>query len=206
MDWLRRIRRATPPTTEELERVVPEPVERATPGVAALFDGVRDDRSHSVLDLGTATESSLRIYSRYARRVRFADLLGAATWGGWSAALSGVPAQPDRPYDLVLAWDILDRLGPEERPRLMERLGVITAVNARLHALIDASGKESAHPLRFSLLDIDRMRYETAGSARPTRATLLPAEVERLLLPFQVVRAFTSKVGLREYVALRDGA
>jgi hypothetical protein len=47
------------------------------------------------------------------------------------------------------------------------------------------------------------MRCEATGPARSTPPRLLPAQVERVLAPFKVVRAFTLKGGLREYVAVR---
>jgi len=207
VDWLRRTHRASDPATAAPAEVLPEPVERPTPGVAALLEGVSEDRSHAVLDLGPASAASLRVYSRFARRIRFADLLTPAmSPEGCAEALEDVPAQPDRPYDLVFAWDVLDRLFPEERPRLVKRLAELGSADARLHVVTEASGRSAVHPLRFSLLDVDRMRHEVTGPARPTRRQLLPAELERLLAPFQVVHAFTLKGGLREYVAIRQGA
>jgi len=203
VDWLRSFGRTSEPEPQE---TAPGPVERSTPGIAALLEGVAQDRSHAVLDLGPATESSLGVYSRFAQRIRFADLLaGAGSSGVCATALRAVPLQPERPYDLVFAWDLLDRLFPEERKRLMTRLAELSSADARLHLMTESSGKPTTQPLRFSLVDVDRMRYEPAGPARPARPELLPAEVERLLVPFEVVRAFTLKVGLREYVAVRRG-
>jgi hypothetical protein len=94
--------------------------ERPSPGVAALLDGIRDDRSHSVLDLGAASDSGFRLYSRFARRVRFVDLIdNEAAAGSRTRESSAIPAQPSSPYDLVFAWDILDRLPPEARPQTL---------------------------------------------------------------------------------------
>ncbi len=207
MAWLRRLGgpppAPAPAPPPALVEEVPWSLERATPGVAALFDGVTEDQSHSVLDLGTAAHSSLGVYSRFARRIRFADLLDEASAGKrWTAALD-LPAQPDRPYDLILTWDLLDRLFPEDRPRLMERVNQISAGNARLHVLVDSSDRVETEPLRYTLMDTDRVRYEPTGPARPVKRRLLPAEVEQLLHPFTVIRAFTLKGGFREYVAAR---
>jgi hypothetical protein len=168
------------------------------------LDGVSEDRTHAVLDLGPAASRSLRLYSGFARWVRFADLLSdAGRPRGWAAAIRALPEQPQRPYDLVFGWDILDRLFPEERPRLVERLAEVTAPTVRLHLLVDASDRPTRRPLRFTLLGADRMRLEPTGPERPAHRKVLPAEVERLLEPFQVARAFTLKSGLREYVAMR---
>lgn len=190
---------------DEPEGSVPWSVERATPGVATLLEGVTRDESHAVLDLGAAADSSLQAHSRFARRIRFVDLLQDATARNrWSEALTSLPSQPEQPYDLIFAWDILDRLFPEERPKLVERLAEVSSPDARLHIVVDASESTSpSHPLRFMLVDTDRLRYEPTGPPRPHRHPLLPAEVERLLAPFRVQRAFTVKGGFREYVAVR---
>jgi hypothetical protein len=211
VDWLRRRTpqpdgaAQAPTTASAASQASPaaQAVERATPGVAALLSGVAPDGSHAVLDLGQASEASLRLYGKFARKVRFADLLAAASEGGWPKALSDLPAQDDHPYDLLFAWDILDRISPEERRRLIARLTQLSSTDARLFVGVDASGSAMSHPLRYTLLDVDRLRCEPTGPARPARPPLLPAEVEKVLAPFQVMRAFTLKGNLREYVAMR---
>lgn len=205
VDWLRRRRRSSDASEERETVSAPPAVEQRAPGVAEVLEGAGPGRTHSVLDLGAATDSSLQVYSRFARRIRFADLFAdTTTREGRARALRALPAQPDEPYDLVFAWDILDRLFPEERPRLVQRLAEITAPGARLHVVIDASESSGVRPHRFALLDTGRVQCESVGPARPARRPLLPAEVERLLDPFQVVRAFTLKGGFREYVAVRS--
>jgi hypothetical protein len=129
--------------------------------------------------------------------------LAAATEGGWPRALSELPVQDDHPYDLLFAWDILDRISPEERRRLMTRLTQVSSADARLFVGVDASGTPMAQPLRYTLLDVDRLRCDPTGPARPARPAILPAQVEKVLAPFQVTRAFTLKGNLREYVAMR---
>jgi hypothetical protein len=206
VDWLRRIGHPEPPHAPAAEPV-PDPVEGAAPGVAALLKGVSEDRSHAVLDIGLAAESSLRVYSRFARWVRFADLLGDAGWPrarGPDAGPMDTPlARPERPYDLVFAWDILDRLFPQHRPRLVEWLADAIDPDASLHMVMRASEDVAMRPLRFTLLDVDRIRYQPMGTAQLPPSRLLPADVARLLAPFRIVHAFTLRIGLREYVAVR---
>lgn len=206
MDWLHRFGRSQPTEATPPEPEVSEAVERTTPGVASLLEGVSEDRSHAVLDLGPAADSSLRVYSRFARWVRFADLTApAASREELAAAVNALPAQPARPYDLLFAWDVLDWVDPKQRPHLVERMAELTSSDARLYLVINEAGAAVRRPLRFALLDTDRMRFEPTGSPRPAMPPLLPRQVDRLLAPFRVVHAFTSNAGLREYVAVRRG-
>jgi trans-aconitate methyltransferase len=206
VNWLRRAERAETTAAPAPEGSVPGRVERVMPGIAAALEQVSHDRSHAVLDLGSASDSSLRVYSQFARWVRFADLLSATeTEAEWTGAVDAIPAQPQRPYDLVFAWNVLDWIEPPQRQRLVARLAELTAPDARLHVIVDAGRDGYRHPLRFSLLDVDRMCYQHAGHPLPAGKALLPAELERVVEPFRVTRAFTTQVGLREYVGVRRG-
>ena len=182
----------------------PAPIEGPAPGVAALFEGVSEDRGHAVLDLGPATDQSLRAYGRFARWICFADLLGEAWWPHDVGSAAGLQLpQLDRTYDLVFAWDILDRLLPDDRPHLVQWLADITAPGAHIHVVVRASEDAITYPLRFTLVDIGHIRYEPTGTAPLPVSRLLPAEVAKVLMPLRVVRAFTLRNGLREYVVLR---
>lgn len=208
MSWLERIRPTRPEATRPSEPVaeVRAPTERAAPGVAALFAGLGPGEGHSVLDLGPAAESHLRLYCGFARQIRFADLLPQPPRGAaLRAALGALPPNDRLPYDLVLGWNLLDRLDPEERTLVVGRLAEITAADARLYIVVDASGASTTQPLRFNLLDVDRVSQRPVGRPVPAHRQLLPAQVERLLAPFEVVHAFTLRTGLREYVAVKGG-
>lgn len=208
MDWLGRRRRAPPPEAvpDPVEETSRSPVERAAPGVAATFAGLEPDGSHAILDLGTAVGENFRLLGGYARRIRFAGILPNPPHGkAWSEALRSLPPLSERPYDLVLGWNLLDRLIPEERPPLVRRLAELTAPGARLYVVVDVSGSPTIQPIRFTLLGLDRVQETVVGPPRPAQPPLLPAAVERLLEPFQVVQAFTLRRGLREYAAIKRG-
>lgn len=207
MDWLRQIGRPAALDAPASPTPEPEAVEGAAPGVAALLDGVSEDRTHAVLDLGPATGGSLRVYSRFARWVRFVDLFGE----GWrpqaqestAGLLKTVLPQPERPYDLVFAWDVLDQLFPGDRPHLVAWLAGVTAPDARLHVIARGSDEAVMRPLRFTLLDTDRIRFEPTSTARLPPSRLVAADVAKVLAPLHVVHAFTLRTGFREYVAVR---
>jgi len=180
-------------------------VDRAAPGIAALFQDVPQGEDHAILDLGHATESHLSLFARYSRRVRFAGLLPRPPVDqGWADAIDSLPADPARPYELVLAWDLLDRVGPEARPRLIRRLAELAAPGARLYLVVDQSGDPTIEMLRFTILDLNHVRQEVVGPPLPSYGHLLPAQLERLLPPFEIERAYALRGGQREYVAVRS--
>lgn len=207
MSWLRRLRGDDAPEAESEHQgraePTPAPVARTAPGIKALFDGLSEDGSHTILDLGPAGESNLAYYSRFAQRIRFAGVLEAAPEPSWNAVLDAIPRYADHPYDVVLGWDLLDRMPKEERPRAVERLAELTVSGARLYMLVDMSGEPMVHSLRFTLVDDARVSQEPSGPRRPAWPALLPAQVERVLEPFRVEHAFTLRQGMREYMAVR---
>ncbi len=179
--------------------------EAAAPGIAAVLAAVEPGGDGAILDLGPGVASNLDMYARFARLVRFADVRGhmrSEGKGSVAGMLEAVPAPRGRAYDLVFAWDVLDRLFPEYRAPLVERLAAVTARGSRLHVVVQ--GTESpTPPRRFALLGTDRMRYQPTGPPDAARPPLLPAQVAALLEPFRVEHGFTLQGGLREYVAVR---
>ena len=180
---------------------------RPSLGVAAVFDAASPEGEHSVLDLGRASETGMEVYRRYARWIRFADLLSADEARTLERATratleDAIPAQREHPYDLILAWDVFDRVPEEARSALVGVLADRCATGARLHVVVDPADTPTIQRYRFTTLDEGRVRYEPAGEAQRTASPLLPAPVERLLSPFEVLRAFTLRSGLREYVAI----
>jgi Methyltransferase domain len=202
---MRGIRRARPPGSAAPEGAEQESLERASPGLAALFDRLSDDGRHALLDLGPAEGHQLRLLGRFGRQIRFAGIIPLLTPAPWSEVIASLAPNPGLPYDVVLAWDVLDRVGPEEREGLIARLADITAPGALLYAVVDASGSVTTRPLSFTLVELGRVRQRPAGPPAPAREPILPAQVERALQPFGVIHAFTLRSGLREYVARKGG-
>lgn len=174
-------------------------MERGAPGLAALFHELAKGGEHTLLDLGGPSPANLEIYGRFGPRIRFADLLASPPQDPvWS---SDLPPHPQDPYDVVVAWDILDRIAPGHRTQLIQQLDRITAPGTQLYLVVRATDVPFARPQRYSLVDTHHVSQEADGAEEPTHPQLLPAQVERLLRPFTVLRAFTIRTGYREYLA-----
>lgn len=208
MSWLQRIRgSASDEDAPEAEKgAATSAVERKSPGLALLFEGLNADGRHAILDLGPASRTRLRLLGRYGRQIRFAGLVPPSTTSAdLGAAAASIPENPDQPYDVVLAWDVFDHLTEPEREAAVRRLDEVTAPDARLYAVVSTGGAVTVRPMRIDLLDLDRVSQKPVGPPEPARPELLPAQVEKLLTPFQVVRAISLRVGMREYVARKGG-
>jgi len=205
--WFDRGRRAsTGPEPGDDEPSGPSPEERAAPALEALFEGLEPDGSHAILDMGTANQPNLEFLSRFAERIRFAGLVppGPGEAAELGTAVRALPPDPERPYDVVLLWNLLDLLGPGQRKALIGRLTRLTAPGSRLYAVVDPSAGSTVQPLRFTLSGPDRVVQEPVGSPEAAGPPLLPAQATRVLEPFRVVRAFTLRIGAREYLAARE--
>jgi hypothetical protein len=180
------------------------PRERRSPALAMLFGALAQDGRHSVLDLGPACGAHLRVLSPFASQVRFADLLRRASKGPeWAEVLRNVAPNPTRPYDVVLAWDILDRLDAEGRAALVAHLAAITAPRARLYVVVAGEGASDVVLHRFEILDRERVAEWPEQRAARSGQPLLPAPLERALLPFEIAGAYMLRHGAREYVAMK---
>jgi hypothetical protein len=198
-------RAATEPPTDSPSNST-KPAERTSPGLAALFDTLRESGNHSVLDLGPARGRHLQVLAPFARQVRFAGLVPRSLVAGeWVLALRALPPNDDSPYDVVLGWDVLTWLDPDERAAAAARLAEITAPGARIHLIVDGTGAATAQPLEYTLMGTGRLAEKAVGPAERVAHPLLPAQLERALAPLEVMRAFVLRTGAREFLAKKRG-
>ena len=191
---------------EKLSDPTAKPVERASPGLAALFDTLREGGNHSVLDLGPARGRHLHVLAPFGRQVRFAGLVPRSLVGEeWLTTLRALPPNDSSPYDVVLGWDLLIWLDPDERAAATARLAEITAPRARIHLIVDGTGAATAQPLEYTLMETGRVAELPVGPPQRVPHPLLPAQLERALSPLEVMRAFVLRTGAREFVAKKRG-
>jgi hypothetical protein len=123
----------------------------------------------------------------------------------WASALRALPPNDSAPYDVVLAWDLLIWLDPEERAAATAHLAEISAPGARIHLIVDGTGAATAQPLEYTLVGTGRVAEQAVGPHQGVPHPLLPAQLERALSPLEVVRAFVLRTGAREFVAKKRG-
>ncbi len=205
MSWLDRLGASGTRTGRAVDDEPDGGRERWAPGLASLFEALSPDGRHSVLDFGPAEGRRLRLLGRFARRVRFAAMVPHPPRGAELAEVldSLVEPDPERLFDVVLVWDLFDRLDDGDRKDVVARIVDVTGGGARLYAVVESSGAVSTRPIRTELVDLDRVLEEPVGPPEAANPQLLPAQMERLLHPFEVISGVSLRSGRREYVARR---
>jgi hypothetical protein len=186
-----------------------DPGVHPSPLLGELLERFEPGRGLRVLDLGPASCRNLEHYSVFASVVRFADLRAAAIPSqapdpddrSFGEKLNVLLPLTDRPFDLVLAWDLLNYLDGDRAPRLVRHLASVAAPGARLHAMIVTAPTLSAEPLSYQIVSPGEVAY--GPGCRPVPAPQLsPAKVERWLEPFRVSRSVILRHGVRELLAV----
>jgi hypothetical protein len=130
----------------------------------------------NVLDLGEASGANLAFFSRFRARVSIADLHRSLRTARLDDAL--LPSDPPAPFDVVLLWDLLNYLSPEDIGWLARSLGRLTRPGATMLAFLASSREIPYRPARYWIRDDDTLVYEVQGakkreSPRYTEQTLL---------------------------------
>lgn len=159
-----------------------------------------------MLDLGPARARHLDLLTPYARQIRFAGVVPRSSGGeAWASALRALAPNVAAPYDIVLGWDFLIWLDPDERAAAAARLAEITAPRARIHLIVDGTGAATAQPLEYTLAGTGRVVERAVGLPQPVSHPLLPAQLEKAIAPLEVMRAIVLRTGAREVVARKRG-
>lgn len=168
-------------------RAAPAPYEQSSLAVKPLLESLRRSGRPCVLDLGVATAANLDFFARMGSRLTVADLYrglmplrGELERAGHRGRVfdSLVPGDPASPFDVVLAWDILNYLKPEEIASLTESLGHFCKPGALLFAIIASSGDIPLTPAHYSVLDEETLVIDApAPRNRPA-----PRHSEQMLL------------------------
>lgn len=192
---------------------------RASPAVApppfrswALADVLRRreaDRRWRVLDLGNAHHSNMSFFvARGATYVVEAlyETTAPCRVGGRldSACLRTLPDlldfDPDLRFDAILAWDLLDYLGPAGLTVLGERLAPHCHPRTILHALVAREGRLPAHPARWEIVNEQTIRYWVSPGPLLEAVRLTDASIQRSLGTFRVDRSYLLQNGLQEFL------
>jgi SAM-dependent methyltransferase len=114
-----------------------------------------------------------------------------------------LPAPAEAPFDLILAWDLLNYFEAAQLTALGGHLGRLCRPGGQLFALIATRGPICDRPLVFQILKHDLLLYEAPVATERPCPRYRETWLERQLEDFAVQTSFLLRNGMQEYVFTR---
>ena len=171
-----------------------------------------EKRRARVLDLGAAIGSNVAFVGRYAPKLYIADLYNTirSRVGGLPKdhkqlerlLAKELPSAELGPFDLILAWDLMNYLSGEQMVSLGRHLARLCRQDSLVFALITNSKEMPSQPIRFRIVDTDTLSYTIDSSLERPSPLLKEPDLKRWLPDFKVETSFLLRNGFQEYVLL----
>jgi hypothetical protein len=166
---------------------------------------------YSILDLGAARGVNIGYWSQFGCRIWIEDLfrsippLPSVAEEDESAVVEGIFDEildygADTRFDVILAWDLFNYVGPQLLEALVSRLTYYCHSGTYLFALISNLQQIPAEPIVFKIVDTERMVYETTTLDTRACPRYQPRDIARLMARFRVAGSFLLRHGMQEYV------
>ena len=199
------------PRREVVGAAEPRPPFYRSPTLKALLASLAPEAPHHILDLGGVNSGNVEFFSRFSCRLQIVNLLDTIGSEASQALLATNPMealrqvlpQTRRTFDVVLAWDVLNHLGPERIRALMTIVVELTAPGAHMLAFLFTGREMPALPVAFRIVDEETLRWEPRTQALRSGPRYPPAEVERMAAGFSVVHSVLMRHGVQEYLLVR---
>ncbi len=187
--------------------------EQQTLGLGPILRELERRRRPRVLDLGPALGVSVEFLAGYSVQLFIADLYRSLRSSTGQlppdatrlerALEEQLPVPAEGPFDLVLAWDLLNYFPADQLEALGQHLGALCRPGGKLFALVATRGPICDRPMNFEIVAVDLLRASpTAPCERPSPGYHETA-LERLLDAFAVQTSFLLRNGMQEYVFTR---
>lgn len=178
----------------------------------SVMAGFDDQQRHVVIDCGPARAGLIELMTAFRCRVDILDLparLGeldgleedcdlAAWFAQW------LPAAGDEPADLVLCWNLLDYLKPDQIAALMSVLTGRLRPGGRIHALVEySSPKMAAMPGGMAPSGKTALSLELAGERSRPSPRHSRGGLEKLMPGLAAERGMLLSNGMQEHLFRR---
>ena len=170
-----------------------------------------EDATIRVLDLGPARSANLEFFSHYGGRLTVADFYRglpsarAATAdddddGKAKAFAELLPFDKSTRFDLILAWDLLNYLTPQEQHLLMASLDRFCVAGTGILALVSTQKEMPPAPSAYSIRDADTIIYEEREGRRRPCPRYLEGDLLKRMPGLTVENRVQLRNGMLEYV------
>jgi len=203
-----------PPTSSRVAAATQDAAStRSSRGLEEFFSHIHGRSGLTLLDLGGATQQNVTFITDLGHKLYsedFLQILGEAS-GTDSLAEQANPGRidyflrqaldyPDRHFDGVLIWDVLEYLAPAMLAAVIERLARIVRPGSCMLAFFHADDKLEAVPYyAFRIQDLKTLHVTQQGTRKPAQL-FNNRSLEKLFSKSESVKFFLTKDRLREVV------
>lgn len=185
-------------------------------GLDALVGELAQEARYTILDLGPALGANVDFWSGFACKIHFADLYGTLAEAGFDESGEGppwdsellqrlLPFEPQTRFDIILCWDILNYLTPEQMISFVGRLAAFCKQGTYLFAQFWLSPRIPARPITFKIVDREHLRYANWDKETRSWAFFQPRDINRIMEEFRVAGSFLLRHGIQEYLFIYRG-
>jgi len=186
---------------------------RQSRGLEEFFAYIRDQSGLTILDLGGATQQNVSFITNLGHRLYSEDFLAILreTFGQDAPTdqsnagqveyflRQALDYEPGK-FDGVLAWDVLEYLGPVLLPAVVERLHKIVKPKSYVLAFFHNDAKLEAVPFySFRIQAMNSLQVGQQGSRQPAQL-FNNRSLEKLFSDFDSVKFFLTRERLREII------
>lgn len=185
------------------EEPIPKVAEQRTLALGAALEALEEKEAPRILDFGAARGENVSFFSALGAQMEILDLYARLNERHFESAairdVVGSLGASGEPYDLILAWDVLDYLDRHQLQELFTNLESLRSEGTRLLAFLSYSKEMPMHPRGFRIESRDRLTYDPPVSQRPC-PRYQEANVLKVVPNLDVEASFLMRHGAREYV------
>lgn len=194
------------------EPTLPEAEIHSSVGFNIVYNQVQGHPRLSVLDLGSAYASNLQFLSQGFRSLHIAiedlyetlssfDFFDPREPRTYDAVYGYVfPYGEETRFDLILGWDLFNYLEELELAALVRHLDRFCHPGTLLFTMISTNRHIPERPIRFQIIDSQRLRYEYLSSLQRTSPQYHRADLNRMMPHFRLFSSYRLRNGFKEYV------
>ena len=206
--------------TETIEQ--PESVEQEqrlvnihrSPILKLLSKRLEEDRKFEILDIGPALKENIGFFSQYRCRLHIDDFYSSFRDFDFFAPADEcspdklfsylLPFNSDVRFDIILLWDILNYMKPDEIGNLFSYLARYSQSGTNIFAMIYTRREIPEVPTSFRIEDRERINYDSNSSIMKSCPRYEVPALEKQLGNFGITNSYLLRNGFKEYLFTRS--
>lgn len=199
------------------EPTLPEAEIHSSVGFNIAYNQVLGRQRLSILDLGSAYASNLQFLSQSVRSLHIEiedlyetlssfDFFDPREPRSYDAVYRYLfPYGEETRFDLILGWDLFNYLEELEFSSLIRHLDRFCHPGTLLFTMISSNRYIPEKPIRFQIVDSERLRYEYLSSLLRPSPRYHQADLVRMMPHFRLFSSFRLRNGFKEYLFTFNG-